>query len=219
MLFSNGEINAMRSDLEVHGWIAVPVMTRLDAAQYATDLLDEMISRFGDLDKLLLYGSRQEGSAGIWEGFQNSDTVWKLRRLESVREVFHRVCFPQAPVLYPSVDRINFRSPSMKRTYGEWWHWDVDPAAISVSYQGFVTLRDDACLCILRNSHHNFPQLQADVQNLQVPPEDIKQYVDRFGVDRIRAPAGHLVIWNSKCLHTPWGNCTDRLLAYIKYSP
>jgi len=146
--------------------------------------------------------------------------VWEARL--ATAPVFAKIwdCAPKN--LLTSMDRVCFVPPSRLHNKQSWWHLDqtnTDLRGRFACVQGFVTLEDigegEVALEVMEgaNPHHGtFFSEHLDPQRAakcttgnwhKFEPKDTAWYLSRPGVavKRVHAPAGSLVLWDSRLPH------------------
>ena len=66
--------------------------------------------------------SRRFCRTGIFDGVQHLQTLWKIR-------TDPRVYYPNKKLyetIFPTIDRINYRTAAFRQRYERWYHWDDD---------------------------------------------------------------------------------------------
>jgi hypothetical protein len=165
--------------------------------------------------------SKMHCNSGIFDGVQHLRTLWEIRTDPRVYQAFRNVCYPHLNLneaIFPTIDRINYRTASFNQRYKPWYHWDDDIWRPMIRYQGFVALGDDHSLGIVRGSHLRRNQVMLlPLTKDKVVRRGCESLVKAY-VDQVHVPAGSLVIWNSRCMHTPCDANKERLVAYVRYS-
>lgn len=218
MVFSNLMLRHWKEKLVRDGHVVIPgLYTQAECRRYARRIETFLTRchgpRFQEMDERV-------NPSGIWDGVQNLRALQDIRSHPFIETAFRRICGLKGK-LYPSLDRLSLRVPG--KVYKEWWHWDRDPTLPGDAYQGFVALRDDTTLGIVRQSHVRYRHILERLEHpasLHLEPTEVDRLLPRLGIDQVSAPAGSLVIWNSRCLHSPLAQTpTKRLIVYVKYGP
>lgn len=151
-------------------------------------------------------------------GIAHLQSVWNIRQNEKVGEIFGKLWKVPKEELLSSFDGISVNLPPEKTNKGwylgnDWMHTDQGPLKKGFHcIQGFINLYDvnpgDATLTILEKSHkiHDLffqyinHESSEDWYKLN---EDEKQWFIENGCKQycVLAPAGSLVLWDSRTIH------------------
>jgi len=206
------------AELKKKGYTVVPVFSPAECRYMHAQIEQFLVETHGCG---LADFSRRFCKAGIFDGVQHLQTLWEIRTDPRVYQAFRYICYPNKKLyetIFPTIDRINYRTAAFRQRYERWYHWDDDIWRPTTRYQGFVALRDDCSLGIVRGSHLRRNQM------LLLPLTKNKmvrrgcEFIVRPLLDPVHVPAGSLVIWNSRCMHTPCEANKERLVAYVRYS-
>lgn len=177
-------------------------------------------------------------------GLGQSQTIWDVRTNDKIIDVFSKIYGTDD--LLVSFDGINFSLPpeynknKVTQYYSEdKWHFDQSLTNSNFEcIQGWVnafdTRDDDSTLCAMigsQNFHYMYAQLLQQQGQVLKPDdwvriEDVSFFTNNGCIPyRVEAPAGSLVLWDSRTLHfgskpLPGRSSPNyRMLVYVCYTP
>jgi len=215
-----------KQELEEKGVVVIPgIFTPAQCRRYI-HRIEEQVSRAISPEKNLSAFLAANAVNGVIHGLDNLRVLWEIRTDSKIREIFHELYGPTTP-LYLYVDRFNYR-PRGHLPLQEEWHIDEDPTRPQSEYQAFVSLtrsgEEDDCLGILEKSHRYMDEY---VQRFPLYPFYREQYdwlLEKGCTPRrVACLAGSLVLWDSRCYHTPLNSLRPvslpRVVVYTRYFP
>jgi len=215
-----------RQELDEKGYVVIPnILTKQQCASYIRRIRHQFHKAVAPEDETTFL--TREADNGVVHGLDNLRVLWEVRTHPDVRSIFQNL-YPDTD-LYLYVDRFNYRPPHVQHQFQEGWHIDEQPDNPQSNYQAFISLTSssehDDCLGILEKSHQcldrffeEFPRMEAFL------PEHHEWLKENGCVERrVECPAGSLVLWDSRCFHTPLNSRRKRphtrLVVYVRYFP
>lgn len=215
-----------REELREKGYTVIPdIFTAKECRSYIGSIKKQLAMAVEpeDIPSFLA----REASNGVVHGLDNLRVLWDIRTAPAIRDIF-RELYPSEE-LYLYVDRFNYRPIGGSHShFKQEWHLDEDPTRPQSNYQAFVSLtrsdKDDDCLGILEGSHRCMAEFIQQYPTHPFYREQYDWFIDRgCTARRVACPAGSLVIWDSRCYHTPLNSLRTRpftrMVVYVRYFP
>ena len=176
-------------------------------------------------------------------GIVHAEFFWKLRQHPNILAVFSLLYNCQPKDLLASFDGLCMQTPPEYSTRGRGWYhsswYHVDQSYTRPKkecFQSWVTARDvrpnDYTIGFFKGSHKSFREFgekfgikkRGDLNKLETP-EQMEFYESRHQQIRITCPAGSLVVWDSRLLHSGLEPLRGRekpnfrTVCYLSYGP
>jgi len=225
-VFELGDAKDWKKHLNEHGYVMIKVLNREETAEMVKVLYQDLgllgtgITR-NDPSSHINANWPGIGSVGITKdpasGLAHSRFMWNAR--QAMRKVFES--FWGTKELITSFDGIgmfrNFGEPVLKNTKTKrlWPHVDQGNKIGSHFFcaQGFLNLLDanerTGGLVVARGSHrHHAELMQIHTKNsanylpLDLSDSKIQEFIRRFPLELVCAPAGSVVLWDSRLVHS-----------------
>ena len=164
----------------------------------------------------------------VTNGIVHANFIWNLRQNTNVLKIFSTIYDCKIEDLLVSFDGASVHMPSGKGNNGNssrsWYHVDksFEKKKQKIQcYQSWITGLDvndeDYTIGFFRGSHHSFDEFgtkfginnQNNFYKLKTK-EEMKFYEDKHDQIRIKCPAGSLVLWDSRVLHSGLVPMKDR---------
>lgn len=229
-ILNEAEIEKMRSGI----W---------DTLEYKTSYFDVPLDR-NNVDTWDTWFDLNPGKDMLLQTFNigQSQFLWDVRQNPKVVDVFSKIWKVKPTELYSSFDAVSFHLPPEITNRGwynndDWFH--IDSSYLRNKFdcvQGFVTAYDvgegDATLTLLEGSHKLHQDFREEFQ-----VEDPKDWCPLSEIEldyymenncprsNVIAPAGSLVLWDSRLVHCGMKplktrkNPNFRLVAYVCMTP
>ena len=160
-------------------------------------------------------------SSVIFNGFGQSETMWKLRVNPNIQKPFKMIY--KTDKISTSYDGLSLFLTKKQKSI-KWLHQDQRSTDDRLSIQGAVNLmpvsEKDAGFVVVPKSHKTHIPLPSKADWIMLNKED-PHYHNAF---KLLIPANSMVLWNSKTIHanthmTKKKMEINRLTAYITYVP
>ena len=208
-MLSYFSIEAVRTELNVHGVVVVANVVSSDCCDEYIDQLTNWLTRFGDDFPDNVHSTIQKYS------LTHIDAAWRVRL--QAKKIFSQLWHTEK--LMSSSDSVAIgRPPESKKTkFGrhipkDGLHYDQHPRRKGLhAYQGALYLEaaeeDDWCFAVFDKSHlhhqeffSEFTPAEYDHRKLKKP--EIEWFMQRSCTPRrIAAPKGGLILWDSRTVH------------------
>ena len=176
-----------------------------------------------------------------YHGIVHAEFMWKLRQHPNVLNIFSKIYKCQPQNLLASYDGLSMQTPPEYSKTGWfrscWYHVDQSYARPQREcFQGWVTARDidpgDYTTGFFVGSHKSFKEFgerfgvtnKEDFNKLKTK-EQMEFYESRHDQIRVTCPAGSLVVWDSRLLHSGLEplkgrkNPHYRTICFLSYGP
>ncbi|KAJ9101873.1 hypothetical protein QFC21_003213 [Naganishia friedmannii] len=237
-------------ELHTKGYVVVPnIIPQEQAAQYVTDA-NEWLKGFGkgfDIDDKSTWNVENlppHFRGGLYNalGVGHEDLLWRIRLEPALIDVFSKIWGTDE--LLVSFDGANFSVPlppsQIQNAGAPWPHVDQSPLKRNMEcIQGIANLapngEDDGGLMILDGSfplYNEFIDAHVDdqpeggwpkIDSYHHTPKQLQWFYDRGCTwKKVNAPAGSLILWESRTIHygaAPKEGANPRYATYVCYKP
>lgn len=213
-----------KEELMERGFVVIPlIFSRSESRNYIRRIRGQLTRAIGQEDMNAFL--KRTAVNGVVHGLDNLRVLWEIRTNPKIRAIFQELYENKSLFLY--VDRFNYR-PHGHDPFQEQWHIDEDPVRPQSNYQAFISLtgstEKDDCIGIMEKNHLYMEEYLSHFATSPFCKEQYDWFIQKgCEARRVACPPGSLVLWDSRCYHTPLNSLRTtpktRLVVYVRYFP